>query len=267
MKLLHLFGVVNLTEDSFSDGGLYLDSDAALEHALRLYDQGADAIDLGAASSHPDSARVSTSEEIQRLEPVVAALIARGIPVSIDSFELDTQRWALAQGVAYLNDIRGFPDPDALPELAQVSTRLVVMHSVQRRGPATRARTDAESVWGGVEPFLAGRLARLEAAGVSRERMIVDPGMGFFLGVDPEPSLLALQRVAALRDRLGVPVLVSVSRKSFLGALTGRAVAERGAASLAAELFAAAQGVDYIRTHDVAALRDALAVWNALCRH
>ncbi len=162
-----------------------------------------------------------------------------------------------------LNDIRGFPEPALYPKLARSDCRLLVMHSVQR-GPATRARTDAASVWDGIDRFFRERLAALEAAGVERGRLVLDPGMGFFLGDDPEPSLRVLRRLPVLRERFACALAVSVSRKSFLGALTGRDVAERGAATLAAELFAARQGVDWIRTHDVRALRDALAVWSAL---
>jgi dihydropteroate synthase type 2 len=254
---------VNLTEDSFSDGGRYLDPGKALEHARRLTADGADAVDLGAASSHPDAMRVPPALEIERLEPVVAELVAEGVRVSIDSYHPEVQRWALARGVAFLNDIRGFPDASLYAELASASCDLIVMHSVQR-GPATRAHTDPEAVIAGIDAFFAERIAALEAAGVAHERLLLDPGMGFFLGSDPEPSRLVLRGLGALRTRFGCAVAVSVSRKSFLRALSGREVNESGAATLAAELFAASQGVDWIRTHDVRALRDALTVQQAL---
>jgi dihydropteroate synthase type 2 len=259
-----IFGVVNITEDSFSDGGRWLDPDAAVKHALDLVADGADVIDLGAASSHPDARAVAPEEEIARLAPVIGRLESEGVPVSVDTFEPETQRWALGRGVAYLNDIQGFPDPAVYPELARSGARLVVMHAVQPRGRATRIRTDPAKVFEGIVAFFETRLAELDRAGVRRERIILDPGMGFFLGSNPEPSLVVLRGIGRLRERFRLPVLISVSRKSFLANLTGRSTDQLLAATLAAELFAAAQGVDHVRTHDVRALRDALRVLSAL---
>ena len=192
------------------------------------------------------------------------ALTAEGIPVSVDSFVPNVQRFAITQGAAYLNDIQGFPDPALHPELARAGCRLVVMHSVQRTGPATVIPTDPALTWAGIEEFFAGRLAALQDAGVGPERMIIDPGLGYFLGSNPEPSLIALAGIRHLKTRFELPVLVSPSRKSFLRELTGRGTAGTRSATLAAELYAAWQGADYIRTHDVAALRDALAVLDAI---
>ena len=259
-----IIGIVNITEDSFSDGGRYLTSAAALEHAYRLRAEGADIIELGPAASHPGAAQVTPAEQQRRLEPVMDALTADDIPVSVDSFVPDVQRFAIARGAAYLNDIQGFSDPALHPELACAGCRLVVMHSVQRTGPATVIPTDPALTWAGIEEFFAGRLAALQDAGVGPERMIIDPGLGYFLGSNPEPSLIALAGIRHLKTRFGLPVLVSPSRKSFLRELTGRGTADTGPASLAAELYAAWQGADYIRTHDVAALRDALAVLDAI---
>jgi len=237
---------VNLSEDSFSDGGRYADPVAALAHAERLLAEGADVLDLGAAASHPDAKRVPPEVEIARLEPVVDALLARG--------------------VAWLNDIDGFPDPERYAHLARGRAKLVVVHSVQGRGRATRVATDPASLVPRIEAFFAERVGALVAAGVARERIVLDPGMGFFLGSNPEASLAVLRALPRLRARAGLPLLVSVSRKSFLGALTGREIADRGAATLAAELYAAAHGADFVRTHDVRQLRDALAVTRALER-
>jgi len=255
---------VNVTEDSFSDGGRYLDADRAIEHALGLVAAGADAIDLGPASSHPDSRDVSADEEIRRLTPVIERLHAEGVVVSVDSPRPQTQAWALERGAAFLNDITGFPDPSRYPELARASCGLVVMHSVRPALRAERERTEPEAVLRGMYAFFAERIAALEAAGVARDRLILDPGMGFFLGNGPEPSLRALQELPALATRFELPLLVSVSRKSFLGVISGRPRSERGAATLAAELYLADSGVQWIRTHDVAALADALAVRAAL---
>lgn len=259
-----LLGVVNITTDSFSDGGQYLDPAAAIAHARQLMADGADGVDLGAASSHPDAAPVTPAEEIARLTPVLAALRADGTRVSVDSHQLDVQRFALAQGAAYLNDICGFPDPGVYPAVAAAACDLILMHSIQRTGPATREATDPAAVWESMLAFFTQRIDALERAGVARDRIILDPGMGFFLGANPDTSLHVLRRLPELRAAFGCRVLVCVSRKSFLGALTGQRFDARGAATLAAELYAAAQGVDAIRTHDIRALRDGLAVAAAL---
>ncbi len=259
-----IVGIVNITQDSFSDGGRFLAAEDALAHAFGLRSEGADVIELGPAASHPGSARVSAEEEQRRLAPVLGELVAEGIPVSVDSFLPQTQRFAVAHGTSYLNDIQGFPDSGRYPELADGGYRLIVMHSVQRTGPATKVSTDPDEVWAGLEEFFAGRLAALAAAGIGPQRLIIDPGLGYFLGSNPESSLVALAGIRHLKARFGLPVLVCPSRKSFLRTLTGRDIAQVGPASLAAELFAVWQGADYVRTHDVAALRDALIVLNAV---
>ncbi|MGW7532503.1 dihydropteroate synthase [Amycolatopsis sp. NPDC054798] len=259
-----MIGIVNLTADSFSDGGRYLAAEDAVAHARRLFAEGADIIELGPAASHPDAQPVTADEEIRRLADVLAELVAAGIPVSVDSFRPETQLFAAAHGAAYLNDIQGFPDPSRYRDLAGLGCRLIVMHSVQREGPATRVETSAETVWAGLGRFFHERLTALRAAGIDRERLIVDPGLGYFLGRTPEPSIAVLDRLAALKARFGLPVLVSPSRKSFLRTLTGRGLDRIGPASLAAELCAASRGADFLRTHDVAAISDALTVFQAL---
>jgi dihydropteroate synthase type 2 len=263
-------GVVNITEDSFSDGGRFLDSEAALTHARLLAASGADIVELGAAASNVSSNPVPAAEEMRRLEPVIAALAGIGTPLAVDTSEPATQRFALARGIAYLNDIRGFPDPSVYPDLAAAQCRLVVMHAVtseggEREGRAQRVDLGPGEVWRRIERFFTERIARLEAAGIARERLIIDPGMGLFLSTRADASLQVLTRLDRLKQMFGLPVMVSVSRKSFLGALTGRAApGERGAATLAAELYAAAHGADFIRTHDPGALRDGLTVMAAL---
>ena len=259
-----IVGIVNITEDSFSDGGRFLDPAAALAHARRLRVDGADVIELGPAASHPGSAPVSAAEERRRLAPVLERLAADGIPVSVDSFRPETLRFAVSAGAAYLNDIHGFGDPGLYPVLAASQCRLVVMHAVQAAGAATKVVTDPTAVKDGMRRFFARRLAALQAAGIGRDRLVIDPGLGYFLGSTPGPSLAALAGIRELKDIFGVPVLVSPSRKSFLRTLTGRDVTQSGPATLAAEIFAAWQGADYIRTHDVAAARDALAFLSAI---
>jgi dihydropteroate synthase type 2 len=258
-----LFGIVNITEDSFSDGGRYLTPDAALAQARKLA-RDADVLDLGGASSHPDAKPVSPDVEIARLARVVTALKNEGISISIDSFAPEVQRWALAQHVDYLNDIQGFPYTELYPELAASSAKLVVMHSVQQRGRATRVDVPPQEIVGRCVAFFEQRIAALTNAGVIRERLILDPGMGFFLGSNPDASVMMLRALPQLKAAFNLPLLVSVSRKSFLRHITAREPREAGAATLAAELFAIAQGADYLRTHDPAATRDALKVRHAL---
>jgi dihydropteroate synthase type 2 len=262
-----LFGILNITDDSFSDAGKYLAPDDAIAQARKLAAGGAHAIDLGAASSNPNSKPVAPEIEIARLKPVVEFLKKEGVPVSIDTFSPVTQRWAMEQGVAYLNDIQGFPHPDLYPRLAASDAKLIVMHSVQEWGPATRVAVPASEIFDRVVRFFEERFAALEAAGIARERLILDPGMGFFLGSRREASLTILRRLGELKARFAVPVLVSVSRKSFLRHFLDRQAPQAGPASLGAELYAAiVQGVDFIRTHDPAALADALAVWRLLAK-
>lgn len=255
---------MNLSEDSFSAGGRHPDPDAAVAHALTLVRDGADAVDVGAAASNPRARPVAPDDEIRRLEPVVAALRAAGVPVSVDSFAPPVQRWALTRRVEFLNDTRGFPDSTLYPELASSHSRLIVMHAIQDTGRADRTAGDAETILDRVAAFFERRLAALSAGGVARERCILDPGMGLFLGTGAGPSIAVLRGLGRLRERFGLPVLVGVSRKSVVGILSGRPVEERGAATLAAELYAIRQGAEWIRTHDVRALKDAMAVQAAL---
>nr|TFG53116.1 MAG: dihydropteroate synthase [Hyphomicrobiales bacterium] len=261
MSKPHTFGILNITEDSFSDGGEFLAPGAALDHAEKLMADGADALDLGGASSNPDSAPVPADIEIARLAPIVKWGRKNGFPISVDSFAPTTQRWALGEGVQYLNDIQGFPYPEIYAELARSNAKLIVMHSVQEIGRAQRLETDPNSIVDRIVAFFDRRVAALIAAGVARERLILDPGMGFFLGSAPEVSLTVLKNLPQIKSAFGLPVLVCVSRKGFLRKLTRRPVAEIGPASLAAELYAACHGADMIRTHDPKAFRDALTIW------
>jgi len=259
-----LLGILNLSADSFSDGGLYSELDAAIAHARRLIEGGAAVIDIGAVSSNPDGAGLDSRAEIDRLAPVVDALMGAEIPVSIDSFAPDTQIWAAGQQVAMLNDIRGFPEPRVWPVLADSDAQLVLMHSLQG-GRADRRPGNASSVLDAALQFFEHRLEQLLRAGIDEDRLIIDPGMGFFLGSQPEPSVELLRQIDTLRARTGRPVLISVSRKSFLGNLLGgRAPSDRHDATVAAEVFAVDQGAEWIRTHDPRALTDALRIRSAL---
>jgi dihydropteroate synthase type 2 len=258
-----LLGILNITEDSFSDGGKFLDPETARTRALALT-KDAGVIDIGAASSKPDAKPVAPDVEIARMAPIVDMLKRAGTAVSIDTFTPEVQRWALEQGVDYVNDVRGFPDPALYPALAAAHAKLIVMHSVEGLGPATRLLVPAQELFDRICQFFQQRIAVLSDAGVTRERIILDPGMGLFLGSHPDASFTVLRRIADLKRALGLPVLISVSRKSFLRKLVGREVPDIGPATLAAELYAVQQGADFIRTHDPRALRDALAVFRAL---
>jgi dihydropteroate synthase type 2 len=223
---------------------------------------GADIIDIGAASSNPDAAPVPPQTEIARLAAVLPRL--NGLTLSIDSFSTEVQRWALGQGVAYLNDIHGFADERLYPDLAKSGCKLIVMHMVQPRGVAIRTDVPPPEIFDRVTRFFDARIAALTAAGIARDRLILDPGMGQFVGSDPENSLILLRRLPDLKARYGLPLLVSVSRKGFLRKLTNRPAGEAGAASLAAELFAEANGADYVRTHAPAPLRDGLKILKSI---
>jgi dihydropteroate synthase type 2 len=265
MKRPVLVGIVNITADSFSDGGRFLDPAAAIDHAVRLAAGGADVVELGAAASNAMAEPVPPAEEMHRLDAVLTRLAGTGAALGIDAWRPETQRFALSRGVDYLNDIHGFPEPAIYSELAAAACRLVVMHAAGAVGRARPLDLAGAEVWRRIESFFAERIGQLERAGIARERLILDPGMGLFLSLRPEASLYVLARIGRLKERFGLPVMISVSRKSFLGAIAGRASpAERGPATLAAELYAAARGADYIRTHDPTALRDALAVSAAL---
>jgi len=250
-----LLGIVNVTEDSFSDGGAYLKPDAALARARALIEQGADIVDLGAAASNPRAKSVAPEVEIARLAPVVDALKQDRVKISIDSYALETQRWALSQQVDLLNDIHGFPRSAIYPELARSQTKLIVMHALRDDGPARPEDETPPELFERILGFFRSRIEALTQAGIDRDRLILDPGMGLFLGNDRKASFLVLRRISDLKKAYGLPVLVSVSRKSFLRR-KGQEASDAGAATLAAELYAAAQGADYIRTHAPRALRD-----------
>lgn len=263
-----IVGIVNITIDSFSDGGNFIEPQAAIAHAKKLLKDGADIIELSGASSNPHSEPVAATMEIARIQPVLKAL---DCPISIDATKPEVQRFALSRNVAYLNDIRGFPDDGMYRELAASSAKLVMMHfisDVSRRSKAkaeldkaVRVPKTPKEVFDSIVTFFNSRLPKLRSAGIPDERLIIDPGMGFFLASNPEPSLAVLAHLAELKKKYGLPVMVSVSRKSFLRNLANRQAksdVDIQSRTIAAELFAALQGVDYIRTHDVRALHQGL---------
>ncbi|MGE0678795.1 dihydropteroate synthase [Pseudolabrys sp.] len=261
---VQVLGILNITEDSFSDGGRYVTPTAALAHARALIAEGANIIDLGPAASNPDAQKVSVQQEIERISPLIKFLHEERAQISVDSFHPETQRFAISQGVHFLNDIRGFPHAWFYPELAHSNCQLIVMHSMQRDGIATRDDRTPSVVWDHIIRFFSERTNALLKAGISSKRIILDPGMGYFLSSNPEASAFVLGNLRRLCDRFQLPILISVSRKSFLRNLVSRTVDESGAATLAAEIWAANHGASYLRTHEPAPLRDALLVTRAL---
>jgi dihydropteroate synthase type 1 len=263
-----IMAIVNLTTDSFYAPSRVGNTGEAIRTTRQLLDGDADIVDLGAAASNPSAGPVSAAEEIARLAPVLDGFGDLVTRLSIDSFQPEVQRFVLGRGVGFLNDIHGFADERIHPTLAAASSRLVVMHSTQRSGIADlQGALTAETALDSILRFFAGRVAQLERAGVARERLILDPGMGYFLSPQPEASLSVLANLDRLKSAFGLPILVSVSRKSFLRATTGLPAEALGPASLAAELRAVSRGADFIRTHAPGELRSALRVMDALSRH
>lgn len=256
-------GIVNITEDSFSDGGDFLSPASALSRARAVAQQGARIVELGPASSHPDSARVPARIQIERLAPIIDAWPDRA-QLSIDCTLPLVQSWAIKQSIGYLNDIRGFGDAAMYPELAASDCQLVVMHAISDGELATRADVSPNDIMGRLRRFFDERVNALANAGIDRSRIILDPGMGFFLGTNPETSLQVLRHIATLKAEYQLPLMISVSRKSFLQKTAGVDVAHAGPATLSAELYAADVGADYLRTHDVQGLYAALTIWQAL---
>lgn len=255
-----IIGIVNITEDSFSDGGKYLKPEAAIKQAEKLIADGVDIIELGPASSHPDSTHVTAEEEISRLQSVIDAIDAKNVPVSIDSFQVETMRFGLQHKVAFLNDTAGFADGVIYPELAKADCSLIIVHSIHEGGMAARAEYSADVIMDRILNYFDNRLNQLEAAGIQSSRFILDPGMGFFIGSTPEPSIEVLRNINQLRRKFDLPVCISVSRKSFLQKIVGKDARWASSATLAAEIYASLQGAEYIRTHDAGAIVDALKV-------
>ncbi|MCE5278298.1 MAG: dihydropteroate synthase [Planctomycetaceae bacterium] len=257
-----VMGVLNITPDSFSDGGEFFDAGTAAEHAAAMAREGADIIDIGAESTRPGSARVSPGEQIARLGSSVAAAAGTGSLVSIDTSSSVVAACALEQGASIINDISaGRDDPEMFALAAERGCGLVLMH--MRGEPATMQRDpDYRDVVAEVRSFLAQRIAAAMAAGVKAAQIIVDPGIGF--GKRLEHNLALLRGLAALCD-LGRPVLVGASRKRFIGELTNTpAASARTLGSVAAALYAYAGGATILRVHDVSATCQALAVWRSL---
>ena len=259
-----VMGVLNVTPDSFSDGGLFLGRAAALEHARRMLSDGADIIDIGGESTRPGAAATSETDELDRVIPLVEVLRgecdARGVPLSVDTRKPAVMRAAIAAGASLINDVGALDAPGAIEAIAPSEVAVCLMH--MRGEPATMQQVaNYNDVVGEVKAFLADRAAACEGAGIARDRIVVDPGFGFGKTVGHN---LALLRWLAEIVALGYPVAVGLSRKSTIGVLTGREVGERTAGSIAAALSAVARGAAIVRVHDVRETVDALKVWRAV---
>ena len=255
-----IMGVINLSPDSFSGDGGFATPQAAAEYARRLADEGADIIDIGGESTRPGSGGVMLDAERRRVLPVLEQLAVGAVPVSVDTQKPELMREAIAAGASMINDINALLAPGALAVVAASDVGLCLMH---KQGTPASMQLDPhyDDVVAEVLAFLGMRVAAVRAAGVAAERIAIDPGFGFGKTLEHNLTLLReLGRFAAL----GQAVLAGISRKSMLGRITGRDVGERVYASVAAALIAAQKGARILRVHDVAATRDALAVWQAV---
>ncbi len=255
-----LMGVVNITPDSFSDGGMLTNAVDAIAHGRKLAADGADIIDVGGESTRPGHAALDADTERARVLPVIEGLVARGdTPISIDTYKSEIAEAALKAGASIVNDVWGAQrDPAIARVAARHGAPIILMHNRETTDPALDILSD-------VMAFLERSIAIALEAGVPRAQIVVDPGIGLF-GKTPKQSLTLIRQLARLRD-LGCPVLLGASRKSVIGVVTGQSVpAERVAGSIAAHLYGASQGAAIIRAHDVAEHAQALKVWAALTR-
>ncbi len=257
-----VMGIVNVTPDSFSDGGDYDSVDAAVAHALRLAEEGADILDIGGESTRPGADEVSLEEELRRVIPVIERLAKEtALPISVDTSKPEVMRAAVAAGAGMINDVCALRREGALDAAAALGVPVVLMH-MQGEPRSMQAAPDYDDVVADVHRFLAERIFSAEMAGVSKKRIVVDPGFGF--GKTTAHNLALLARLDRFVD-LGVPVLAGLSRKRTIGDLTGRSdPRDRMHGSVAAHVIAAQRGAKLLRVHDVAATVDALKVWQAV---
>ncbi|SCY35917.1 Dihydropteroate synthase [Nitrosospira sp. Nl5] len=253
-------GIVNVTPDSFSDGGLYASTESALRHAACLIEQGADLLDIGGESTRPGGTPVSTEEELRRTIPVVQALVRMDAFVSVDTSKPEVMRAAIKAGAAMINDVNALRAPGALEAVAEGGVAVCLMH-MQGEPRGMQVSPQYDDVVAEVKGFLRQRLNAAQAAGISGERLIIDPGFGF--GKTLQHNIELLRHLDRFTD-MGAPVMVGLSRKSMLGKITGNPVNDRIYASVAAALLARVKGAGILRVHDVKATKDALAVYNAV---
>lgn len=262
LDLPRVMGIVNVTPDSFSDGGAHDDVDAAVAHGVKLVEEGADILDIGGESTRPGADEVAVDEELRRVIPVIERLAKQvSVPISIDTSKPEVMRAAVAAGAGMINDVCGLRREGALDAAASLGVPVVLVH-MQGEPRSMQDAPVYDDVVAEVHRFLAERIFVAEMAGIAKKNLLVDPGFGF--GKDTRHNLQLLAQLQRFTE-LGVPVLAGLSRKKTIGELTGRAEPrERAAGSVAAHLIAAQRGAMLLRVHDVAATVDALKVWNAL---
>ena len=257
-----IFGIVNVTPDSFSDGGRFLHADAAIARGLRLREEGADFVDVGGESTKPGAEAVSLDDELRRVMPVIEALVRQDVPVSVDTLKPEVMRAAIEAGASVINDVNAFRAPGAVEAVADSKVGVIAMH--MQGTPATmQVAPHYDDVVAEVGAFLKGRAAALEAGGVAPDRIALDPGFGF--GKTFEHNRALFRGLPALAS-MGYPILAGLSRKRTIGDITGRAVEQRVAGSVAAALLAVQNGANLLRVHDVRETVDAIKVWMALGR-
>jgi dihydropteroate synthase len=255
-----VMGILNVTPDSFSDGGKFAALDFSLSHAEQMIRDGVDIIDVGGESTRPGAPPVPLEEELRRVLPVLYALRECGTPISVDTYKPEVMREAVLAGVDMINDINAFRAPGAIDAVRDADCALCIMHMLDK--PATMQDKPAYvDVVGEVIAFLRERIDALTAAGIDRRRLWIDPGFGFGKTTEHNYALLKAGRRMVLE--LGVPLLAGLSRKSMIGTVTGKPVEQRLAGSLGGALAAVAHGAGIVRVHDVAETVDALKVWHA----
>ena len=263
LDIARVMGIVNVTPDSFSDGGQHDSTEAAIAHALRLVSEGADVLDIGGESTRPGAKEISEAEELQRVIPVIEALAKKiTIPIAIDTSKPGVMRAAVNAGASIINDVFALRRDDALDVAAELKVPVILMH-MQGEPGSMQAAPQYDDAVAEVHSFLTQRIFACEMAGISKKNIVIDPGFGFGKSLEHNLALLAQLRRFV---EMGVPVLAGLSRKSMIGNLTGRDVNDRVYGSVAAALIAAQNGAKIIRVHDVAATVDALKVWNAVSR-
>lgn len=264
MSELTIIGILNVTPDSFSDGGCYLDTKAAIEKGLSLVAQGADMLDIGAESSNPDGEKISAQTEIERLTPVIKALKKEGVLISVDTYKPEVMRHVISLGVDMINDITSLRNPDAIEVVREAAIPVVIMFARNQDPHAERTSREHTTVMREISDFFSERLKTLHKAGISDGKVIIDPGMGLFLGGNPEPSLMVLRHIEELQG-FGREIYLSTSRKSFIGRILDRPnVRERSIGTLATEIWGYLHGVSYIRTHEPELLREAIRMIQAI---
>lgn len=256
-----IMGILNVTPDSFSDGGFFLSREQAVAHALQMVEEGADIIDVGGESTRPGAQAVTVQEELDRTIPVIEAVAKSvSLPISIDTSKPEVMRAAVRAGAGFINDVRALRDPGALETAASLNVPVCLMH-MQGAPRSMQANPRYDDVLNDVRTFLLARIEAAMAAGIRRDRIVIDPGFGF--GKSAEHNLELLRRLLEFRV-LGVPLLAGLSRKSMIGKLLGLPVEQRVNASVALALAAVQNGATIVRVHDVRVSREAIRMWEAV---